>query len=268
VKIHPTAIVEDGAVLGPDVEVGPYALIGSQAVVGAGCRIFAQAAITGPVTMGEGNIVGYGAVIGAPPQDLGHEDTMASEVRIGVGNTFREYVTIHRGAKAGSATIVGDGNFVMVGVHFGHDVRVGDRTIIANNCLLAGYVEVGDRAVLGGGTVFHQHMRVGRLAMVCGGTRFSRDIVPFAMGDGENLLAGLNVIGMRRAGFPGDTRLDIKRAFKLVFRSGKNVHDALAEADEIEWGAEAREMLDFIRASKRGVCVDQPRNGAEVESGG
>jgi UDP-N-acetylglucosamine acyltransferase len=266
VKIHPTAIIEEGAMLGPDVEVGPYAFIGSQAVVGAGSRIFAQAAITGPVTLGERNVVGYGAVIGAPPQDLGYSESMASEVRIGNDNTFREYVTIHRGAKAGSATVVGDGNFVMVGVHFGHDVRVGDRTIIANNCQLAGYVEIGDRAVLGGGTVFHQHMRVGRLAMVCGGTRFSRDIVPFAMGDGENLLAGLNIIGLRRAGFASDTRLEIKRAFKLVFRSGKNVGEALAEADSSEWGTEAREMFTFIRASKRGICLDQPRNGAESES--
>ena len=264
-KIHPTAVIEDGAVLGAEVEVGPFAFVGSQVVVGSGCRIFAHAAITGPVTLGERNIVGYGAVIGAPPQDIGHNESMVSEVRIGNGNTFREYVTIHRGAKDGGATIVGDGNFVMVGVHFGHDVRVGDRTIIANNCLLAGHVEVGDRAVLGGGTVFHQHMRVGRMSMVCGGTRFSRDIVPFAMGDGENLLAGLNVIGMRRAGFASETRLDIKRAFKLVFRSGKNVGQALAEAEQIEWGAEAREMFAFVRTSKRGICVDQPRNGTEPE---
>ncbi|HEY8901970.1 MAG TPA: acyl-ACP--UDP-N-acetylglucosamine O-acyltransferase [Chthoniobacterales bacterium] len=261
-KIHPTAIVEDGAVLGPEVEVGPYASIGREAVVGAGCRILAHAVLAGRVTLGERNLVGYGAVLGAPPQDLGYDETMASEVRIGDGNTFREYVTVHRGSRDGHATTVGDGNFVMVGVHIGHDGRIGDRTIIANNCLLAGHVEIGDRAVLGGGTAFHQHMRVGRLAMVCGGTRFSRDIVPFAMGDGENLLAGLNVIGMRRAGFASETRLEIKRAFRLIFRSGRNLHDALEEADGTEWGAEARELLDFVRTSKRGVCVDQPRNGS------
>lgn len=264
-KIHPAAIVEDGAVLGAEIEVGAFAFIGAQAVIGSGCRIFAHAAITGPVTLGERNVVGYGAVIGARPQDMSQDESMASEVRIGDGNTFREYVTVHRGATNGGATLVGDGNFVMAGVHVGHDVRVGDRTIIANNCLLASHVEVGDRAVLGGGTVFDQHMRIGRMSMVCGGTRFSRDIVPFAMGDGEDLLAGLNVVGMRRAGFASETRLDIKRAFKLVFRSEKNLGQALAEADQMEWSAEAREMFAFIRASKRGICVDQPRNGTAPE---
>lgn len=263
-KIHPTAIVEDGAVLGPEVEIGPYASVGSEAVVGAGCRILAHAVLAGRITLGERNVVGHGAVLGAPPQDLSFEEAAASETRIGSGNTFREHVTVHRGTKAGTATVVGDNNFVMVGTHVGHNVRVGSRAIIANNCLLGGYVEVHDNAVLGGGTVFHQHMRVGRLAMVCGGTRFSRDIVPFAMGDGENLVAGLNVVGMRRAGVSGATRQELRRLFKMVFRSGKNVSQALAEADALEWGAEAREMIAFIRdAKKRGVCRARSRRGGE-----
>ena len=254
-KIHPTAIVEDGAVLGADVEVGPYALIGPEVIVGPGCRILSHAVLTSRVTLGAKNIVGHGAVIGAPPQDFAHNESMVSEVRIGSGNTFREHVTIHRGTKEGTATVVGDDNLVMVGAHFGHNSRVGNRTIIANNCLLAGYVEIGDGAVLGGGTAFHQHMRIGRLCMVRGGTRFGKDIAPFLVADGENIVSGLNAVGLRRAGFSSETRLELKRLFKQIFRSGRNVSQALAEIDEAQWGAEAREMIAFVREAKRGICL-------------
>lgn len=254
-KIHSTAIVEDGAVLGPDVEVGPYALIGPDVILGAGCRILSHAVITSRVTMGTKNVVGHGAVIGAPPQDFAHNESMVSEVRIGSGNTFREHVTIHRGTKEGTATTVGDDNLVMVGAHFGHNTIVGNRAIIANNCLLGGYVQVEDGAVLGGGSVFHQHMRVGRLSMVRGGTRFGKDIVPFAVADEDNILAGLNSIGLRRAGLSSETRLELKRIFKHIFRSGLNISQALAEVDESGLCAEAREMIAFIRSAKRGVCL-------------
>ncbi|MGH8046679.1 MAG: acyl-ACP--UDP-N-acetylglucosamine O-acyltransferase [Chthoniobacterales bacterium] len=254
-KIHPTAIIESGAALGSDVEVGPYAIIGPEAIIGAGCRILSHAVITGRVTLGPRNVVGHGTVIGAPPQDFAHNESMISEVQIGSGNTFREHVTIHRGTKEGTVTIVGDENLVMVGVHFGHNVRVGSHTIIANNCLLAGYVEIGDSAVLGGGTVFHQHIRIGRLAMVRGGTRFGKDIAPFLVADGENIVSGLNAVGLRRAGMSSGTRLELKRLFKQVFRSSLNVSQALAEIDEAQWGPEAREMIAFVREAKRGVCL-------------
>lgn len=254
-KIHPTAIVEDGAVLGADVEIGPYAIVGSEAIVGPGCRIFSHAVITSRVTLGPNNVIGHGAVIGAPPQDFAHNESMVSEVRIGSGNTFREHVTIHRGTKEGTATFVGNDNLVMVGAHFGHNARVGSRTIIANNCLLAGYVEIGDGAVLGGGSVFHQHMRVGRLAMVRGGTRFGKDIAPFLVADGENIVSGLNAVGLRRAGFSSQTRMELKRLFKQIFRSSLNVSQALSELDESELGPESREMIAFIRDARRGICL-------------
>jgi UDP-N-acetylglucosamine acyltransferase len=261
-KIHPTAIIEEGAQLGEDVEVGPYAIIGPLAKVGAGCVVQAHAVLTSRVTMGEGNVVGYGAVIGTAPQDFAHEDSAASEVRIGDRNTFREHVTIHRGTGEGSATVVGDGNFFMAGAHLGHNVRVGDRTVIANNCLLGGYVEVQDGAVLGGGTVFHQHMRVGRLGMVRGGTRFGKDIPPFVVADEDNVVSGLNVIGMRRAGLAAATRAELKRVFRLVFRSGFNVSQALERAAAVEWGPEAAEMIAFIAgAKKRGICRAIPNPG-------
>jgi UDP-N-acetylglucosamine acyltransferase len=256
VKIHPSAIVEDGAVIGSDVEVGPYAFIGSEVVVGDGCRILSHAVLTSRVTLGHRNVIGHGAVIGAPPQDFAHDDSMVSGVRIGDGNIFREHVTIHRGTKEGTSTIVGDNNYVMVGTHFGHNVRIGNRTIIANNCLLAGYVEVGDGAVLGGGTVFHQFMRIGRLCMVRGGTRFGKDIPPFLVADGENIVSGLNAVGLRRAGLSSEKRMELKRLFKAIFRTGLNVSQALASLDGSSWGPEASEMIAFIReAKKRGICL-------------
>ncbi len=252
--IHPTAIVSEKAQLADDVEVGPHAIIGDEVTLGKGCVVQARAILDGKTTFGEKNIIGYGAVIGAPPQDFAFNESVKSEVRIGNGNSFREYVTIHRGTKDGSATIVGDNCYLMVGTHLGHNVRLGNKVIIANNCLLAGYVEVQDGAVLGGGTVFHQFMRVGRMAMVRGGTRFGKDIPPYVSADGENLLSGINAIGLRRAGVSAETRMEVRRAFKLLFRSGLSVSQGLAQAKESTWSPEAQFFFDFIAASKRGVC--------------
>ena len=253
-KIHPTAIVAAKAQLADDVEVGAHAIIGENVKLGAGCVVQAHAVLDGRVTLGTGNFVGYGAIIGATPQDFAFRETVISEVRIGDGNTFREYATIHRGTKEGSATIVGKECYLMVGSHLGHNVKLGDKVVIANNCLLAGYVEIGDGAVLGGGTVFHQFLRVGPLAMVRGGTRFGKDIPPYVSADGENLLSGINAIGLRRAGFTPEVRLEIKRAFKLVYWSGINVSQALERAKESSWSHEARAFFDFVASSKRGVC--------------
>lgn len=254
-KIHPTAIVSPKAALADDVEIGPSAIIGDGAVIGPGCVVQAHAIIEGSVTMGEGNTVGYGVVIGAAPQDFSHSPDIASEVRIGSNNRFREYVTIHRGTKPGTATTVGNDCFLMVGTHLAHNVRLGDHVIITNNCLLAGYVDVGDGAVLGGGSVFHQFIRVGRRAMVAGGSCFNKDIPPFVTANLRNLLIGVNLVGLRRAGFSPATRTDIRRAFKLVFRSGLPVREAIARARESEWTPEANEFFDFIAASKRGTCT-------------
>ncbi len=241
-KIHPTAQISPRAIIGDDVEIG------------ADCIVQANAVIEGRATLGRGNFVGYGAVIGAPPQDFAFKDGVASETRIGDGNTFREYVTIHRGTKEGTATVVGDACYLMVASHLGHNVRLGNRVIIANNCLLAGYVEVGDGAVLGGGTVFHQFIRIGSLAMVRGGTRFGKDIPPYVSADGENMLSGINAVGLRRSGLSAEARMEIKRAFKLAYRAGLNTKQALEKAKETTWSPEAQAFFDFIASSKRGVC--------------
>jgi UDP-N-acetylglucosamine acyltransferase len=253
-KIHPTAMVSTRARLADDVEIGAHAIIGENVALGAGCIVQAHAVLEGRTTFGAGNFVGYGAIIGATPQDFAYRDSVVSEVRIGDANTLREYVTIHRGTKEGSATVVGNDCYLMVGTHLGHNVNLGDKVVIANNCLLAGYVEVGSGAVLGGGTVFHQFLRIGPLAMVRGGTRFGKDIPPYVLADGKNLLSGVNAIGLRRAGFPPEVRQEIKRAFKLVYWSGINISQALERAKESSWSAEAQAFFDFIAFSKRGVC--------------
>ncbi|MEO6054097.1 MAG: acyl-ACP--UDP-N-acetylglucosamine O-acyltransferase [Chthoniobacterales bacterium] len=266
-KIHPTAIIEDGAKLADDVEVGPYALIGKDVRIGAGCVIQAHAVLTNKVTLGEKNLVGYGVVIGAAPQDFAHDDSIQSEVRIGSGNAFREYVTIHRGTKEGTATVVGDDNFLMTACHLAHNVQIGNKVVIVNNCLLAGYVAVDDGAVLGGGTVFHQFIRIGCYAMVRGGTRFGKDIPPYTTADRDNLLAGVNMIGLKRNGFSLVARQEIRSLYRLVFRSGLNLSQALTIAKEKPWGAEATRLLDFLTSSKRGLShAHRKAEGASEDS--
>lgn len=265
--IHPTAIVAPTAILGEGVEIGPHAIIGDGVTIGPGCVIHAHAVIEKSVVMGRENFVGYGCVIGAPPQDFAHTAGIRSEVRLGDRNRLREYVTIHRGTKEGTATIVGSDCFLMVGTHLGHNVSLADHVIITNNCLLAGYVEIGEGAVLGGGSVFHQFVRVGRRAMIAGSSSFNKDIPPFVTANFRNLLVAINVIGLRRAGFPPPVRMEIKRAFKLVYRSGMTVREGLAEAAKSTWGPEAAEFFAFIAASKRGTCTSN-RLAEATEFGG
>lgn len=255
VKIHPTAMISEGARLGADCEIGAGVIIGPNVTLGDGCTVQAHAVIEGHTTVGCENFFGYGAIIGAPPQDYAYRDTFRTEVIIGEKNIFREYVTIHRGTKDGTATVVGNNCMLMVGAHLGHNSHIGNKVIIANNCLLAGYVNVGDGCVLGGGSVYHQFLRIGPYAMVRGGTGFSKDIPPYLSTGVPNTVTGLNAIGLKRAGFSIETRKEIKAAYRAVFRSGRNVSDALASARaERTWGPEASFFFDFISQSRRGIC--------------
>lgn len=254
-KIHPTAIVSPTARLADDVEIGAGAIIGDGVEIGPGCVIQARAVVEGGTRMGSGNFVGYGAVIGAPPQDYAHTPEVQSGVLIGDNNRIREYATIHRGTKEGTLTKVGNGCFLMVGCHLGHNAEIGDSVVLVNNVLLAGYVQVGDGAVLGGGSVFHQFMRIGKKAMVSGGSQFNKDIPPYTMAKLYNILAGLNVVGLRRAGISAESRADLQRAFHLIFRGNQTISAALDSARERQWGPEATEFLDFVASSKRGCCT-------------
>jgi UDP-N-acetylglucosamine acyltransferase len=254
VKIHPSAIVDPAAQIAADVEIGPYSIIGPEVSLGANTRVQSHVVLEGTVRVGERNVIGHGSIIGGPPQDLGFKPETRSRVEIGNGNVIREHCTIHRGTAEGTATVIGDDNFLMAGMHVGHNCRVGNGVIIANNCLLAGYVEIDDRAFIGGGTTFHQFMRVGRLVMAQGSSAFGKDIPPFLLAAERNYVFGVNVLGLRRAGFKAEERTEIQRAFKLLYRSGLNTRQALERAAQSEFNSLGREFFEFVaKAGKRGI---------------
>jgi UDP-N-acetylglucosamine acyltransferase len=205
--------------------------------------------------MGSDNLIGYGAILGGDPQDFAFRPEIRSGVLIGNGNKIREYATIHRGTHEDTFTTIGDGCFLMAGAHLAHNVVLGNQVILANNALLGGHVQVGDQVFIGGGCVFHQFVRVGRLAICQGLSAFSKNIPPFTAAAERNGVAGLNVVGLRRAGFSAAQRAEIKEAFALLYRRQLNTTQALAAVQDLVLGAEAREFFEFVAASrKRGIC--------------
>jgi UDP-N-acetylglucosamine acyltransferase len=244
--IHPTAIIEDGAVIGDNAEIGPHAVIFRGVTIGPNCRIHA------------------GAVIGDLPQDLAFEPA-ESFVRIGADCVVREHVTIHRGTKPGTATIVGDGCYLMVNSHLGHNAHLGNRVIVANGTLLGGYVEIGDGAFVSGNVLIHQFVRIGRLAMLSGGCGIGKDVPPFCttIGIQRNCIGGLNTIGMRRAGLSPAERTQAKQAFALLYRSNLNVSQALDRIRQEFTDGPAMEIVQFVAASRRGICTMRGTEGEE-----
>ncbi len=263
-KIHSSAIIAPAARLADDVEIGPYSCIGDEVEIGAGTIVQSHVVIEGAVRVGPENFIGHGAIIGGAPQDLSFAPETRSGIQIGRGNIIREHVTIHRGTTEGSLTTMGDHNLLMVGAHLGHNCAIGNKVIIANNCLLAGYVLVEDGAFLGGGCTVHQFARVGQFAMARGMSGVSKDLPPFLIGVEISRVAGLNVVGLRRAGFSADERSEIRAAFRLLYESGLNVTQALAQAREKTWQKPAQAFFDFIAAAKRRGIAGLRRK-AEVE---
>jgi UDP-N-acetylglucosamine acyltransferase len=255
VNIHPTAVIHPEAKIHPSVTVGPYAVIEGPAVIAEGCVISAHAIITGEVQMGPRNTIGHGALIGGDPQDLAFKPEVKSRVVIGEGNRIREYVTIHRGTAEGSETVVGSHCYLMAGAHLAHNVRLEDYVILANNALLGGYVTIGERVFVGGGAVFHQFIRVGAYAICQGISGFGKDLPPYVIGADVNGVAGLNVVGLRRAGFNPEQRAEVKRAFDILYRRGHNTKQALAAAELETWTDVGRRFWDFVgSAKKKGLC--------------
>ncbi len=238
------------AKIGADVEIGPFSVVGPQVTIGEKTIVQSHVVIEGEVTIGSGNLIGHGAVIGAPPQDVSFSPERKTKVEIGNDNIIREYCTIHRGTAEGSATKIGDKNFLMAGAHIGHNCEIGNNVIIANNCLLAGYVGVDDGAFLGGGSTFHQFMHIGRLVMVQGSSAFGKDLPPFVVAAERNSVFGVNVIGLRRAGFSAKEREEIKAAFKLVYLSGLNISQALEKAATMKFG-NARPRIPGLRRERK-----------------
>ena len=254
-QIHPTALVHKDAELAEDVVVGPYAVIDEKVRLGAGVKIGPHAIIYRYSSLEHGCDVHAHAIIGDSPQDLSFKDTV-SFVRIGSGTTIREGVTIHRGTKPETATEVGNNCFLMANSHLAHNVKLGDSVVIANGALLAGYVEVGECAFISGNCVIHQFVRIGRLAMLGGNSGISKDVLPFCTAASVhlNVIAGLNVIGIRRAKISASDRLVIKRVFSTIFRSGLNISQAVEKIRKDDQSPYAREICEFIDSSRRGIC--------------
>lgn len=257
--IHPTAIISPKAKLDSTVQVGPYAVIDAGVELGAGCIVGPHVYLTGLLTVGMNNRFHAGCVIGDAPQDLKYDGT-PTRVRIGDNNVFREHVTVHRATKPDGETIIGSNNLLMAHVHVGHNSHIHNYVILANGVLLAGHVTVFDRAFLSGNAAVHQFVRVGTLAMMQGLSGVTQDLPPFTVSRAMNEMCGLNIVGMRRAGISAAERLEIKKLYHDLFRSGKNLRAAVAEAQNNYSSPAAKTMLTFITEAKRGVVADCRRN--------
>jgi len=264
VKIHPTAIIGKNVQLAEGVEIGPYAVIdGEEIVIGKDTRIMAHANICGYTYIGEKNVIHMGVVLGHEPQDLEFKNERSC-LRIGNNNIIREYCWFHRGTKPGSETVIGDGNYFMGFAHVAHNCRIGNRTIIASNTLLAGYVEVGDKAFVSGNIVVHQFTRIGANAMVSGLSAVNKDIPPYMLAGGRPaVVSGLNVVGLRRAGFNSDQRLAMKRAHDILFRQRLAIKRAVAVLEELPKSPEVDNIIEFIKNSKRGLCSSSASKHAQ-----
>ena len=234
-RVHPNAIVEDGAVLG------------------AGCVIHAGAVVTRHAVLGDGVVVHPYAVVGGDPQDLKFDTAARTGLRVGARTVIREHVTLHRATRPDGWTEVGADCYLMVGCHVAHDCRLGDRVIMANAVLLAGHVQIGDGAFVGGGALVHQFTRVGEGAMVGGAARVARDLPPFSMVTERDEVVGLNVVGLRRRGLPRETLAELKRAFRAVNVAVGDMRQ-IAAAELANGGyasPEARRYLEFFAGSRR-----------------
>ena len=255
-RIHPTAIVSDGARVGDGSTIGPYCVIGPDVEVGRDCHIGPHAVLEGPMRMGEGNRVFQFASIGAPPQDAKYRGE-PTRLEIGARNTFRESVTVHRGTlRGGGVTRIGNDGLYMAYSHVAHDCLIGDHVIMANGAALAGHVTIEDHAIVGGLVAIHQHTRIGESAMLGGGAMVVMDIVPFCTAVGDRArLAGPNVVGLKRRGFDEVAVQAVRRAYRILFQSKLRLEDALTRLrTELAASPQVAHMVRFIEGSQRGIC--------------
>ncbi|HVO77199.1 MAG TPA: acyl-ACP--UDP-N-acetylglucosamine O-acyltransferase [Candidatus Bathyarchaeia archaeon] len=252
--IHPTALIHPDATIGENVSVGPYSVIGAKVALGDGCRIGSSVLIDGETTLGRNNNVFHGAAIGNVCQDLKFHGERTF-VRIGDGNTIREFVTVNSATGEGESTVVGSNVLLMAYVHIAHNCVIGDHVILANAVNLAGHVHVHDFASIGGVTPVHQFVEVGRHAFIGGGSRIPQDVPPFVKVAGNPArVAGLNAVGLARRGFTAEQRSLLKKAYVILFRSGLNVSQAVERiCAELPATEEVSMFVDFIRNSKRGI---------------
>ena len=260
-KIHKTAIIEEGAKLGLNVEIGPFSVIGSKVEIGDNTIIKSHVVIEGITKIGKNNVIFPFAVIGQIPQDLkfSGED---SSIIIGDNNSIREHVTIHPGTKTGAMiTKVGSNCLLMIGVHIAHDCVVGDHVILANNATLAGHVEVGDHAVIGGLSAMHQFVKIGKHAMIGGMSGVETDVIPYATVIGERAsLAGLNLVGLKRSGIKKDKINSLRAFYKKLFEENSvSLNERLQVlSDEYDGNELVSDIVNFVSLSSRGIC--KPKN--------
>jgi len=258
-RIHPTAVIADGAEIDPTVEIGPYAVIGPHVRIGAGSKVGSHTVIEGHTTLGTDNRIGHFASIGGDPQDMkyGGEPT---RLEIGNRNTIREFVTIHVGtAQDIGLTQIGDDNWIMAYVHIAHDCRIGNHTIFSSNAQIAGHVSVGDWAILGGMCGVHQFVRIGAHAMLGGASALVQDLPPFVIAAGDKAEPhGINVEGLRRRGFSADSIAALRSAYRLLYKAGLTLEDAKLQLRELahqggDGDTHVEALVTFIDTAKRGI---------------
>lgn len=253
-EIHSTAIVEDGAILEPGVKIGPFCIVGKDVKIGKNTVLQSHVVVEGITEIGENNTIYSFVSIGKASQDLKYKGEPTKTI-IGDNNSIREFVTIHRGTDDRWETKIGSNNLLMAYVHVAHDVIVGNHCILANGVTLAGHVTVDDFAIIGGLTPVHQFCRVGSYSMTGGGSAINQDICPFVMAEGNKaVIRGLNTVGLRRKGFTEEDRLNLKKAYRIIFRNGNPLKEALAELEsEFPEDKNIKYLVEFIKTSNRGI---------------
>ena len=247
-RIHPEAVI------GPRTRIGEFCVIEQDVVIGTDCVIEPYVFIKRWTTLGNGNEISAGTVLGTDPLDKNFQGER-SYLRIGNGNKIREHYTISRGTRPESVTTIGDGNYIMTSGHIAHNCTLGNNTVIASCALVAGYVEVEDQAFISGGVVIHQFSKIGRLAMIGGNTRVNMDVPPFLLCSGFDVKAkGLNIVGLKRAGFTLEQVGLLKKAYQVLYRSGLRLEEALEKIEAELADENTQHLAAFIRNSKRGIC--------------
>ncbi|MBQ9786968.1 MAG: acyl-ACP--UDP-N-acetylglucosamine O-acyltransferase [Lentisphaeria bacterium] len=262
-KIHPTAVVEDGAILADGVEIGPLCYVGPHVKIGEGTRLIAHCNVDGYTTLGKNNILHPFAALGQPAQDHAVVPGAATYLNVGDGNIFREGCAIHTGTAPESATNIGNNNMFMNGSHVGHNGQIGNNVHFISLAVTGGYAEVHDRAILSGLVAIHQFCRVGKLAIISGCSAFSQDVPPFMMAEGRNGgVKMINKVGLQRAGYTPEQINVVKQIFRIYYRSGLIPSAALEKIrTELPMTEEVREFLDFCANTKKGVVSGNANSG-------
>jgi len=263
--IHPTAIIEEGALIGAGSFIGPYCVIGAHVTLGENCTLKAHVCVDGYTTIGENTVIYPFASIGSAPQDLKYKGEK-TELIIGKNNKIREHVTMNPGTvDGGGKTIVGDNGLFMVGVHVAHDCILGDNVIMANNATLGGHVTVGDRALIGGLAAVHQFVRIGSFAVIGGMSGVESDVIPFGRVKGERAtLAGLNLVGLERGGFDKTQIKQIQKAVNMIFSGEGNLDERIEDVSKAYHGDDLiMKLVEFARQKERfGLCQPAPKKAA------